>query len=143
MAKLIDNLLDLNQIQKQWGTEVKRCFFIYDVTSDSKRGKHRHKKSRMALSCLNGTVRVYVQNRRTDAHYLLSRPEQCLLVEPEEWRIMYDFSPGAILLVYCSTPFDASDYIDKPYFQAPSLDKGFLKKVFGSRLWPNAVRLRL
>lgn len=49
------------------------------------------------------------------AVFNLDSPDKCLILEPEDWHEMYNFSPDATLLVLGSPAFDPSDYIYDPY----------------------------
>ena len=37
------------------------------------------------------------------------------MLELEDWHTMDKFSPGCVLLVFASEPYDVGDYIDAPY----------------------------
>ena len=50
-----------------------------------------------------------------NGNVILDNPNKCLIVEPEDWHTMDNFSKDAVLLVLASEYYDASDYIDKPY----------------------------
>ena len=45
----------------------------------------------------------------------LNNPSKCLILKPEDWHTMYDFSEDAILMVFASEYFDKNDYIFEPY----------------------------
>jgi hypothetical protein len=45
----------------------------------------------------------------------LNHPSKCLILNPEDWHTMYDFTKDAILMVFASEYFDNSDYIFEPY----------------------------
>jgi hypothetical protein len=47
--------------------------------------------------------------------FSLDSPQKCLLINPEDFHWMYEFSEDAILLVLASEPFDPKDYIYQPY----------------------------
>jgi len=87
--------------------DIKRVFYIYGV-DDSVRGGHRHKKTRQAVICLQGSCLV---GKIDDRYYHLDLPSKCLIIEPEEWHIMVNFSKDAILMVLASTEFDENDYV--------------------------------
>ena len=93
---------------------IKRVFFIHDPQVE-KRGGHRHKETTHALICQSGSVKVYVHNGKKERTYLLNTPEQCLILDPEDWREMYDFSENTILLGISNTYYDTDDYITEPY----------------------------
>ncbi len=92
---------------------IKRVYYIYGVTQ--KRGGHRHHRTIQALICVKGSCEVYTHNGQTETTYRLDHPSKCLLVEPQDWHTMDQFSADAILLVISSEHYDRSDYIDEPY----------------------------
>lgn len=69
----------------------------------------------MALTCSTGSVKVYVQTPEEERIFVLDKPNLWLVLPPHAWRMMYDFSPEAVLMVLASEPFKAADYIDEPY----------------------------
>ena len=96
---VIDNILPF---------DIKRVFYIYGVTGQ--RGGHAHKKTRQALISIVGNCSIFVNNGIEKETYLLSKPNQILLLEPEDWHTM-DFSHDAVLLVLASEHYDKEDYI--------------------------------
>jgi hypothetical protein len=103
----------LTVFQDQIPFTVERIFWIYD--SDGKiRGGHRHVKTRQALICLRGAVNIIVQNKIKKETIRLDRPNNALIIEPEDWHTM-EFLDEAILLVLASTKFDIADYIQDGY----------------------------
>lgn len=103
----------LTIIEKVLPFEIKRFYYVYDVRS--KRGGHRHHKTVQALVTLGGSCEVYVNNGVTQKTFLLDKSDKCLIVEPEDWHTMDNFSEGATLLVFASEYYDVNDYIDEPY----------------------------
>ncbi|MBO9730288.1 MAG: FdtA/QdtA family cupin domain-containing protein [Chitinophaga sp.] len=94
--------------------EIKRLFYIYGV-DNSDRGGHRHHETYQAAICIQGACTVTTNNNRIKEVYHLDSPEKCLLLLPEDWHVMHNFSADAILLVLASTAFDPTDYIYEPY----------------------------
>lgn len=92
---------------------VVRTYWIYAADGQT-RGGHRHMHTRQALIAISGTVSIYMNDGITEDTITLSRPGQCLLVEPKDWHTM-TFGSGAALLVMSSHPYDRSEYIDTPY----------------------------
>lgn len=97
--------------------DIKRIFYIYGV-DDSIRGGHRHKKTIQAAICLKGSCKIYNHNDRDAHEFILDSADQCLLLDPEDWHQMYEFSEDAMLMVLASELFDADDYIYEPYRSA-------------------------
>lgn len=103
----------LTIIEKVLPFEIKRFYYVYDVRS--KRGGHRHFKTVQALVTLGGSCEVYVDNGIKKQIYVLDTSDKCLIVEPEDWHTMDNFSEGSTLLVFASEYYDMNDYIDEPY----------------------------
>ena len=103
----------LTVIEKKLPFEIKRVYYIYHATAG--RGGHRHKKTYQALVSVAGSCEVYVHNGKEETTYLLQNPDQCLILNPEDWHTMDRFSPDCILLVLASEYFDPDDYIDEGY----------------------------
>lgn len=93
---------------------IKRLFYIYSV-DHSDRGGHRHHETHQAAICIQGSCEITNNNSRTTEIFTLDSPEKCLILLPEDWHVMHNFSADAILLVLASTAFDPKDYIYEPY----------------------------
>ena len=107
---------DLTVFEKILPGEIKRVFYIRGKEGQE-RGGHRHIKTWQALVCISGCCRVFVDNNKIqDSHYLDS-PEKCLLLAPEDWHVMDQFSDSSILLVLANTVYEKEDYIFEPYGQ--------------------------
>lgn len=102
----------LSVIDKLLPFDVKRIFFIYDVSEE--RGGHRHHQCQMAMVALNGEVSINCDNGKNKETHVLSSPNEALIVLPEDWHTM-TFSPGAILVVLASNHYDKADYIFEGY----------------------------
>jgi hypothetical protein len=99
-------------IDKVLPFEIKRVFFIYDVTAE--RGGHRHHVCRMAMIAVQGQVEVFCDNGQEKKTFQLNSPEDVLVIEPEDWHTM-KFSPDAVLTVMASHSYDKSDYVHERY----------------------------
>ena len=120
MAELIklktftDKRGSLSVIEKEIPFPIKRVFYIYNV-DDSVRGGHRHKKTIQAAICVNGSCRIYNNNGKAAEYFELNSPDKCLILQPEDWHQMDQFTKGSVLLVMASELFDNNDYIFEPY----------------------------
>ncbi len=108
-----DDRGNLNVVEKILPFEIKRFYYIYDVSA--KRGGHRHKKTIQALICLGGSCEIYVNSGEKEETILLDCPSKCLILDPKDWHTMDNFSKGATLLVFSSEYYDKNDYIDEEY----------------------------
>ena len=110
----IDKRGNLTVVEKVLPFDIKRVFYIYGV-DDSKRGGHRHHKTIQAAVCIKGKCKIFNNDNKTKEVFELDSPSKCLILDPEDWHEMYDFSEDAILMVFASEYFDKQDYIYEPY----------------------------
>ena len=108
-----DDRGSLTVLEKVLPFDMKRLYYIYDVKG--KRGGHRHKKTIQALILVNGSCTIFCDNGKSKSEFLLNSPDKCLIVEPEDWHTMDNFSDGAVLLVIASEYYDKKDYIEEGY----------------------------
>jgi dTDP-4-dehydrorhamnose 3,5-epimerase-like enzyme len=104
---------NLTVIEKVVPFEIKRIFYIYGV-DQSVRGGHRHHKTIQAAICIKGSCQICCDNSIQIEYFSLNEPHQCLILYPEDWHTMDQFSEDAILMVLASEYFDAGDYIYEP-----------------------------
>lgn len=105
---------DLTIIEKILPFEIKRVYYIYNC-SDAGRGGHRHKKNIQALVCVKGSCVIDCNNGIEKKSVTLNKPDEALLLLPEDYHTMHSFTRDAVLLVLASEYFDADDYIDEDY----------------------------
>ena len=91
--------------------DIRRVYYIYDVQGNSRRGFHAHRELQQVLFCIHGSCKLLLDNGTERVDVLLDDPAEGLLIENPIWREMYDFSPGAVLLVMASQYYDEADYI--------------------------------
>jgi len=120
MAELInlrsfsDNRGSLTVIENVLPFSIKRIFYIYNV-DDSVRGKHRHHKTIQAAFCLSGSCVIHNNNGQYTQEFFLDSPDKCLVLYPQDFHSMSQFTDNAILMVVASEFFDPKDYIYEPY----------------------------
>jgi dTDP-4-dehydrorhamnose 3,5-epimerase-like enzyme len=105
---------NLTVIERSVPFEIKRIFYIYGVNK-SVRGGHRHHNTIQAAICLQGKCTIYNNNNIKESEFVLDKPSKCLILNPEDWHQMSDFSDDAILMVLASEFFDPEDYIYQKY----------------------------
>lgn len=109
-----DSRGNLTVIEKKIPFVIKRIFYIYGV-DDSIRGGHRHKETIQAAITIKGSCTISNNDGNEKNKYILDQPSKCLILEPKDWHIMYEFSEDAILMVLASKYFDENDYIFTKY----------------------------
>ena len=90
---------------------VKRVYYIYDTLPGVRRGFHAHNNLQQILICVSGSCKIHLDNGEDTAEVLLDKPNEGLYIANNMWREMYDFTPGAVLLVLASAYYDEADYI--------------------------------
>ena len=105
---------NLTVIEKVLPFDIKRVFYIYGV-DDSVRGGHRHHKTIQAATCIKGECKIFSTNGKEEKVFHLDKPSVCVVLNPEDWHNMFEFSADAILMVLASEFFNEDDYIYKAY----------------------------
>ena len=91
---------------------ISRVYWIYDVPQGVERGFHANKVCSQYLVAVNGSIDVTLEDKNGRRKYHLSSKQQGLLVPPETWNELTNFSPDAVLLVFASHSYDISTYIN-------------------------------
>lgn len=91
--------------------DIKRVYYIFSTKTDVARGFHAHKELNQVLICVSGQCSVLLDNGKQKERMTLNKPSEGLIVEPEIWHEMHDFSEDCVLLVLASDYYDESDYI--------------------------------
>lgn len=89
----------------------KRIFCVFEVTGERIRGEHAHHECHQILICINGSLRVLVDNGAERREVNLDSPQTALHIHPLVWASQRRFSPNAVVLVLASHSYDNADYI--------------------------------
>ena len=102
-------------VAAEGGTEIpfdiKRVYYITNVSDNKRRGFHAHKALRQVMFCISGSCKVMLDDGSEKTDVLLDSPNEGLIIEPKIWHEMFDFSEGAVILVLASGHYDESDYM--------------------------------
>lgn len=90
---------------------AKRIYYIVGAQNDIRRGFHAHKNLQQILICINGSVKIFVDDLIEQQTIELNSPHEGLYIGPGIWREMFDFSEASVLLVLASEHYDEDDYI--------------------------------
>lgn len=90
---------------------IKRAYYLYDVPGGGSRGGHAHKHLYQLIVAASGSFDVLLDDGVNKKIVQLNRPYYGLLVVPGLWRELFEFSSGAICLVFTSHKYDESDYL--------------------------------
>jgi len=92
------------------GFDVKRIFYIYGLSDDPTkniRGNHGHTNTIQFIVCLSGSVEIETIHKQEHGslNFKLDSPEKGLMLLPNNFIIMRNFTQDAILMVVCDTEF--------------------------------------
>lgn len=91
--------------------DIKRVYYIFDTKANVSRGNHAHTTLKQVLICTSGNCKIRVNDGKTQAEFLLNKPDEGLYIGGFVWREMYDFSPDCVLLVLANEYYDEGEYI--------------------------------
>lgn len=91
--------------------EIKRVYFIQGVSVGAIRGAHTHKETIQALFCIQGDIKIALDDGKRKETVLLDKPNVGVLLEPGVWHEMQDFKKDTILLVLASKKHEPEDYV--------------------------------
>jgi UDP-2-acetamido-3-amino-2,3-dideoxy-glucuronate N-acetyltransferase len=103
--------LTVGEFEREIPFVPKRYFLVYDVPTEEVRGEHAHFECRQFLVAVKGSVHVVADDGDKREEFILDRPSTGLYLPPMTWGIQYKYSADAVLLVFASEAYDASDYI--------------------------------
>jgi UDP-2-acetamido-3-amino-2,3-dideoxy-glucuronate N-acetyltransferase len=88
-----------------------RLFVEHGVAESARRGEHAHKECHQLFVCLEGSMRLAVDDGSEDRVYTLDDPGMGYFVPAGLWVDMSEFEPGTVVLVLTNLPYDPDDYI--------------------------------
>jgi acetyltransferase-like isoleucine patch superfamily enzyme/dTDP-4-dehydrorhamnose 3,5-epimerase-like enzyme len=88
-----------------------RYFLVYDVPTAETRGEHAHHKCHQFLLAIKGSVHVVAFDGVKREEFILDSSTKGILLPAMTWGIQYKYSSDAVLMVFASHHYDASDYI--------------------------------
>jgi WxcM-like, C-terminal len=90
--------------------EIKRVFYLYGVPDGESRAGHALRTCEQYIVAVSGSFDVVVDDGRSQNLIKLNRAECGLYVPPRIWRVLENFSPGAVCLVLASEAYSESGY---------------------------------
>lgn len=103
--------LSVGEFSKEIPFSPKRYFLVFNVPSAKTRGEHAHHRCEQFLVCVKGSCAVVADDGTSREEFELNGPNLGLYLPPMTWGIQYKYSSDAVLLVFASHEYDASDYI--------------------------------
>jgi dTDP-4-dehydrorhamnose 3,5-epimerase-like enzyme len=90
--------------------DIRRVYYLYDVPGGSERGAHAHKASSQLVIAMSGSFDVVLDDGREKKRVHLNRSYYGLFLCPMIWRVLDNFSSGAVCMVLASNAYDEADY---------------------------------
>lgn len=94
------------EVEKVVPFAVRRLFLVHDTLPGASRGGHAHRLTDQILIGLGGTVTVQVTDGEAEEIFSLGDPGSGLFVGRMHWTVLQHFTPGSLLLVLASDPYD-------------------------------------
>jgi len=90
--------------------EIKRVYYLYDVPGGATRAGHAHKTLQQVLVAIAGSFDVLIDDGKEKKIYQMNRSYYGLYIYPLTWRVINNFSSGAVCLSIVSDFYDENDY---------------------------------
>ena len=90
---------------------IERIYYLYDVPGGSERGGHGHRKLEQLIIAMSGSFDVLVHDGYAEKKFTLNRSYRGLYVPAMSWRVVNNFSSGAVCMVIASRKYEKEDYI--------------------------------
>jgi dTDP-4-dehydrorhamnose 3,5-epimerase-like enzyme len=91
--------------------EIARIYYIFGTGANVVRGCHAHLRLTQMAIAVAGSCTMLIDDGTQRVSLVLDDPATGLLLGPNVWREMSDFSPDCVLMVLADAPYDERDYI--------------------------------
>ena len=91
--------------------EPKRVFWLHHVAAGQWRGRHGHRKTKLVFIATSGSCRMHLDDSAVKETAALDDPTRALYVAPWVWHELTDFTPGTVIMVIASTPYEEAEYL--------------------------------
>jgi UDP-2-acetamido-3-amino-2,3-dideoxy-glucuronate N-acetyltransferase len=103
--------LSVGEFEREIPFKPLRYFLVYAVPTAETRGEHAHRQCHQFLVAVHGSLRAVADDGENREEIVLDRPNLGLYLPPMTWGIQYHYSADAVLLVFASDHYEASDYV--------------------------------
>lgn len=95
--------------------DIKRVFYIFNITHDAKRAQHANMKAQELILCLSGCCEISLDNGKgKKINITLSKKNEAVYVEPKIWVEIFNFSKDCLLLamsdIFYERKYQIRDY---------------------------------
>lgn len=103
--------ISIAEIGKEIPFDVKRIYYLTNLSDSKPRGFHAHRELRQLAICIEGSCRMLLDDGVDKSVVAMDSPTLGVLIEPMVWHEMHDFSDGCVFLVLASDIYNEQDYI--------------------------------
>ena len=119
--------------------QIKRSYFMRDLSTESPRGFHAHKELRQVAFCVAGSCRILLHNGLIEEWVKLEEPQTGLLIDRLIWHEMYDFQK-----IVCYLFLQVTTSMRKITFEIlTSLNTQFLRSLSWYRCQMKVCKVRV
>lgn len=91
--------------------EIKRVYYIYGTKLGVERGFHAHKALQQLAVAVSGSCDMVLDDGAQKISVRLDSPARGVRIGAGVWRVMKNFTPDCVLVVFADTHYDEADYI--------------------------------
>ena len=92
--------------------DIKRVFYIFNISPNAKRVQHANMKAQEIVLCLNGCCQMLLDNGKGQkANIKLSKKDEAVYIEPKIWIEMSKFSKDCLILAMSDIYYDRKHQI--------------------------------
>lgn len=106
-----DCIMCVAEGHKQIPFAIKRVYYMVKNSPGLPRGYHTHKKLKQVFFCIQGSMKMILDNGFKREEIILDNPGVGILLRPMIWHEMHDIRHDTVMLVFASDGYDESDYI--------------------------------
>ena len=92
--------------------KIQRVYWIHSVPQGEERGWHSNTEMYEYVVAVNGSVDITLEDINGRRDYHLDAKDKGLLIPPDTWDEIRNFSPDAVLLVMASHSYNPDTYIN-------------------------------
>lgn len=91
--------------------DIKRVYYLYDVPGGATRAGHAHKTLQQVLIAISGSFDILLDDGYSQKTIHMNRSYYGVYIYPLTWRVIDNFSSGAVCLSIVSDFYNEDDYI--------------------------------
>jgi dTDP-4-dehydrorhamnose 3,5-epimerase-like enzyme len=92
--------------------DIKRVFYIFNITQNAIRSQHANMKAQEVILCLNGCCEILLDNGKGQKiNITLSRKNKAVYVEPKIWIELSKFSKDCLVMAMSDIYYDRKHQI--------------------------------